>query len=408
MPKQKGHSSQPEVVVKPLTAKDVTLQPLIMYCNESGRHVKSSSLHQTWFTGAIKVWDSFEDEVTHTFSKVLWHQYPDTIAYDLPKAGISEFHIGASEHFLCGEEISVSGRWVQHALHPMSAVSKVLEFGMVFGDWKATAKRDDFFQAAGTDSNTGKSVNLGQSENPTNKGKGRAVDISDNLDVDEDPITSRKKNNLIPDYALMVASDGAPRAVGEAKTHWKQNFLTGWDNFVDNKDGVFMRHLLGQVGNYMIELELKYGFLTSYNYTFFLKRENEWGRETIYCSRPIPYNATSSSEHKISVRQGLLFLQHCVQGDGWYAEKISETGIVKKKKGESAKEVRERMNIVVAKNKKGSQSAASFAEDDEEQLARKLAGMDIQGPTTRSRARFAEPLETEGNKPRSSGGKSRK
>lgn len=244
MPKQKGHSSQPEVVVKPLTAKDVTLQPLMMYCDEGGRHVKSSSLHQTWFTGAIKVWDSFENEVTHTFSKVLWHKYPDTIAYDLPKAGISEFHIGASEHFLCGEEISISGRWVQHALHPMSAVSKVLEFGMVFGDWKATAKRDDFFQAAGTDSNTG---NLGQSGNLTNKGKGRAVDVSGNLNVDEDLVTNRKKNSLIPDYALMVASDGAPRAVGEAKTHWNHNFLELWIKYINHDDKMLMRLALGKL-----------------------------------------------------------------------------------------------------------------------------------------------------------------
>lgn len=65
-------SSQRGYELKLLNAKDVSLQPLTGFESKGERHVKSSSLHNIWFTGEIKQWDSFEDEVLGHFSSVRW------------------------------------------------------------------------------------------------------------------------------------------------------------------------------------------------------------------------------------------------------------------------------------------------------------------------------------------------
>ena len=94
--------------------------------------------------------------------------------------------------------------------------------------------------------------------------------------------------------------------------------------------------MTGQIGNYMIELELKLGFLTNYNRTFFLKREIVNNAEVLYCSPPIPHDASPLHTGGVSLRQCLLLLQSSVVGNEstWKTEKTSDTGIIRKKKGE--------------------------------------------------------------------------
>ncbi|EZF31047.1 hypothetical protein H101_05329 [Trichophyton interdigitale H6] len=204
---------------------DVSLQPLTGFESKGERHVKSSSLHNIWFTGEIKQWDSFEDEVLGHFSSVRWDRYQEIIAYGPPDTGVSEFHIDARDHYVCGEELSISGRFVQHALQPMSAVSKILGLEMVFGDWKATSRnRVDFVPAAEIDPPTGKT------EISANKGKGRA----DVPNSSEDALGVRTRKSLVPDYALMVEANGTPRAVGEAKAKTEKKQSTALILFYTN------------------------------------------------------------------------------------------------------------------------------------------------------------------------------
>lgn len=107
----------------------------------------------------------------------------------------------------------------------MSAVSKILALEMVFGDWKATSRnRVDFVPAAEIDPPTGKT------EISANKGKGRA----DVPNSSEDDLGVRTRKSLVPDYALMVEANGAPRAVGEAKTPWNHNFIAVWEEIIDD------------------------------------------------------------------------------------------------------------------------------------------------------------------------------
>ncbi|EGE02211.1 hypothetical protein TEQG_01252 [Trichophyton equinum CBS 127.97] len=370
---QSTSSSQRGYELKLLNAKDVSLQPLTGFESKGERHVKSSSLHNIWFTGEIKQWDSFEDEVLGHFSSVRWDRYQEIIAYGPPDTGVSEFHIDARDHYVCGEELSISGRFVQHALQPMSAVSKILGLEMVFGDWKATSRnRVDFVPAAEIDPPTGKT------EISANKGKGRA----DVPNSSEDDLGVRTRKSLVPDYALMVEANGAPRAVGEAKTPWNHNFIAVWEEIIDDpaEPKFLASQTLGQIGNYMIELELKFGFLTNYQHTFFLKREvSKGGKETIYCSNSILYKHSPMVGSKISVRQGLLL-----------------------EKGESMKNVRDKF-AVATKGKMVTQTSARS--DTGEELASDFArGLSL-GEEPRRRAHFMDDPEAGRKKPGSSGSK---
>lgn len=104
---------------------------------------------------------------------------------------------------------------------------------------------------------------------------------------------------------------------------------------------------LGQVGNYMIELELKYGFLTNYDYTFFLRRELIDGKETMFCSDPIKYDA-SHGNGDVSIRESLLFLQMQVQGDesSWYMENPNQESVIRQQKNEPISEVEGKLRDV--------------------------------------------------------------
>ena len=230
------------VKVKGLTAKDVTHQPLLKYYDKRPRHVKSSSLHGLWFVDNVEGWWDFEDQADSLFARVPWSAHTSILAYDFPDEGASDFHIHAADHFICGEELSISGRWVQHALHPMSAVGKELGFTTVFGDWKATAQHSvTFVQSGKVDPTTGEIIAL-ESEV---RGQATASMEADFAAADRDPAKKRKRKELIPDYALMVEDDGAPRAVGEAKTPWNHNFQNLWLNLIRSEERLEIRRALG-------------------------------------------------------------------------------------------------------------------------------------------------------------------
>lgn len=45
----------------------------------------------------------------------------------------------------------------------------------------------------------------------------------------------RSQSGLVPDYALMMEEDGAPRAVGEAKTPWNHGLRRFWRNLEEKE-----------------------------------------------------------------------------------------------------------------------------------------------------------------------------
>ncbi|PGG95151.1 hypothetical protein AJ79_10225 [Helicocarpus griseus UAMH5409] len=349
----------PRVIqVEGLTAEDVTLRPIIKYCDKTKRHVQSSSFHGLWYVGELEIWTGFENEVRKNFAGIEWKDHPTILAYE-PGEDVSKLHLHAGDHFICGEELSISGRWVQHVLHPMSAVGKEPKYNMVFGDWKATAECDvNFVQSGKYDRESGKIIPL------------------DETVAAGDTMKQRKRKNLIPDYALMVEENGAPRAVGEAKTPWNHDFQALWIDIQNTNNKLLMRRALGQIGNYMIELQLKYGFLTNFDQTFFLKREIINVQETLYCSPPVKYNASPLYGDEISLRQSLLLLQSSVVGNDsvWTTEKTSEAGIIRKKKSEKMEDAKRRVGDAV-------QGLSSSMDN----MSHEFGGLSVEGGERRAR-----------------------
>lgn len=106
---------------------------------------------------------------------------------------------------------------------------------------------------------------------------------------------------------------------------------------------------------------------------------------------------------KISVRQGLLFLVGSAHGENaWYAKKLSETNILKREKGESMKNVRDKF-AAATKGKMVTQTSARS--DTGEELASDFArGLSL-GEEPRRRAHFMDDPEAGRKKPGSSGSK---
>ncbi|KAK2810536.1 hypothetical protein FQN50_002793 [Emmonsiellopsis sp. PD_5] len=374
-PLSKSVASPRVLQVEALTAEDVVLRPLTKYCDQSKRHVQSSSFHGLWYVGGLEIWANFENEVEKNFAEIKWKDHPTILDYGPPSEDVSELHLCAGDHFICGEELSISGRWVQHALHPMSTIGKELEYKMVFGDWKATAESDVDF------------VQLGKYDHDSKK----VLPLDENVAAG-DTMKQRKRKNLIPDYALMVEGNGAPRVVGEAKTPWNHDFQALWVNIRATEEKLSMRRALvvtGQIGNYMIELQLKYGFLTNFDQTFFLKREIVNNEEILYCSPPVEYNASPLYGDKISLRQSLLLLQSSVMGNEskWRLEKTSEDGIIRKKKSETMKETKCRVERRALQGMDGVSHKFEALSVEEGQRRARFDPNPVSGPPSRSSTR---------------------
>ena len=81
----------------------------------------------------------------------------------------------------------------------------------------------------------------------------------------------------------------------------------------------------------MYHAKVRYGFLTTYHYTIFLKQEqNTDGRWVLWYSNPIAHTTSSSDitpgvtnplayHGKISVRECMLFLAHEIQNENYKA-----------------------------------------------------------------------------------------
>ncbi|PGG96827.1 hypothetical protein AJ79_09433 [Helicocarpus griseus UAMH5409] len=299
--------------------------------------------------------------------------YQTPLAYDFTEKGVGEFHLNAGDHFICGEELSISGRWVQHALHPMSAVGKILKYKMVFGDCKATAEHDiGFVQAEKVDSSSGDIITFDGSEF-TEKGNLLLGPDVDSVDSKGGPVKRRRRKALIPDYPLMPEEDGdppTPRAVGEAKMPWNHDFEQLWLNLKDSQSKLLIIRALG-------------------------RKEKLNGRETLYCSQAIPYDASPHRGDKISVRQALLFLQHSVSNNTWHAKKVSNYSIIRKRKNETVKAAEGRLQDFLTQTSGSAGDAkpesSPTTAGDEKELAGGLATLGLHDSPRRTRPlRFAD------------------
>ncbi|KAJ5890651.1 uncharacterized protein N7473_006879, partial [Penicillium subrubescens] len=86
-----------------------------------------------------------------------------------------------------------------------------------------------------------------------------------------------------PDFVLMTSAHEA-KVVGEVKVPWirEHNLRKLITEFESGAKQDNFRHVLGQIAEYMFNSGLKYGFLTTYEHTIFLRKEEvgrAWGLE---------------------------------------------------------------------------------------------------------------------------------
>ncbi|KAL3463293.1 hypothetical protein BJX64DRAFT_287548 [Aspergillus heterothallicus] len=120
-----------------------------------------------------------------------------------------------------------------------------------------------------------------------------------------------------PDIAIMTLA-GDICAVGELKVPWIQEHKL--QKAIDKEDKLeHLRHILGQVAQYMKEGELKYGFITNYDETMFLKQEYYNERWVLFHSEPVRSGAkfndctADGADPEITLRQAFWHLLACIQ-----------------------------------------------------------------------------------------------
>ncbi|OJI88499.1 hypothetical protein ASPTUDRAFT_61119 [Aspergillus tubingensis CBS 134.48] len=174
--------------------------------------------------------------------------------------------IVAKEFFAVANELGVQGRFVNNVLHPVGEVTELMKFGVCFGDAQYGVNRR---------------------QDPVKKGQKRKRGLQK---------IKKAKSKLIPDIVMVDRKTHTIRVVGEVKTFWTfaPKKRQTWHNFLSAK--------LRQVARYMDDHYCRYGFLTTYEYTWFVKRQDD----THFLMSP-PISATAqSSTYGVSLRECLF------------------------------------------------------------------------------------------------------
>ncbi|KAJ5329047.1 hypothetical protein N7452_009437 [Penicillium brevicompactum] len=253
-----------------------------------GSDRSKSSIQSDEYLRKIRNWDQFEYNARKHYLKT--QLSGNVLGYTGPGGA---FEMSSNEVFLCGDESSVVARFGQNVGHVMTKVFQTDRSqdnslrDISFGDYRAL--REDKSSAKCPDIAIGKKEVTGKKE------------------------AIGKKRELL--------------CVGEAKTPWSVD-LDGI-KYAD-KNGVPFRRLLGQISGYMNQLNLKYGFLTTYEKTIFLKRETHpdfkaqthnlvlWHSPAIYHNTPsqaVPENQIHAIEYmkKVSLRECFLYFVSLAQ-----------------------------------------------------------------------------------------------
>lgn len=195
--------------------------------------------------------------------------------------------IVAKEVFAVANELGVQGRFVNNVLHPVGEVTELMKFGVRFGDAQYGVNRR---------------------QDPVKKGQKRKRGLQK---------IKKAKSKLIPDIVMVDRKTHTIRVVGEVKTFWifAPKKRQTWHNFLSAKLGMWSYIFpgkiskadctvndIGQVARYMDDHYCRYGFLTTYEYTWFVKRQDD----THFLMSP-PISATAqSSTYGVSLRECLF------------------------------------------------------------------------------------------------------
>ncbi|KAJ5521466.1 hypothetical protein N7527_005581 [Penicillium freii] len=190
----------------------------------------SRLLHQIHFVGALQPWANFKADVANTYNGQTWS--PRALASSL--TGNSLTGSVHEEQVFVSDERGIQGRLEGRAGTVLGAIFRAQNGDLKLGSFKGAQ--------------------------PPYQGYLKA-----------------------PDFVLMTSAHIA-KVLGEAKVPWIAEHCL--DNLVDEFENgdteQTLRHALGQIARYMLETRLKYGFLTTYEQTIFLRKADVgrvWGLE---------------------------------------------------------------------------------------------------------------------------------
>lgn len=152
-----------------------------------------TSGHDSRFIGYLGQWSSFERSVREITNNINWDQHQNIL--QIRPGSLNAIH---HEHYVCGDEKSVSARMVQNVFQVVTAVGKELGHGIEWGDGKASRRGMD-------------------------------------------------DNNVVPDFVALI-NGTEHRLVGEIKTPWAHDIANAAENVtLDNELRRWLgKHLGGQ------------------------------------------------------------------------------------------------------------------------------------------------------------------
>ncbi len=184
------------------TGRDITQQPLPDII-KAVYHTQKPSLSPYYLEAQHLPWPGFENEVRRNFERQNW----GTSIISVRRAFPDQFDI-VNEMFQCGDELSLSGRFVQQVLHVTTAIGRDLNIPVRFGDFKTVYTPEREKQRLEEERRAG------------------TAQLPQPMSQPEDAETKKSRQGEDPDFAAVNNGDRV-RFVGEIKTPWTQIFEKG-------------------------------------------------------------------------------------------------------------------------------------------------------------------------------------
>ncbi|KAL1965476.1 hypothetical protein VTN77DRAFT_5732 [Rasamsonia byssochlamydoides] len=225
------------------------------------RHTKAPAWHDIKFIGRLSSWTTFERSVRKARDSAQLDQQV-VLDYYLPSQHEAEFHL-SREQLYVGDEYSVQSRILQRVGHVLGGICKFRGIDVRFGDSKLSNT-----EMAG-----------------------------------------------IPDICLFD-SNGEMLVAGEIKTPWVHSLSYA---FLSSD---LLRKALGQIAQYMLGANVRFGFLSTYDETIFLRQDPDpdntesfilWYSNVIRhktTSQPVPEGKSGRQNFwwQVSLRECFLLL----------------------------------------------------------------------------------------------------
>ncbi|KAH8427142.1 uncharacterized protein LDX57_004859 [Aspergillus melleus] len=228
-------------------------------------HTEHSAIHNLRYLGELRPWRTFAAEAWRHSRDTDWAAHPDVLAHG--PWGPVPAHSLFNEHVWVGDETGVQGRFTNNIGQAVSAACRVFGLDIAFADFRAS----------------------------------NAV-----------------MGGWVPDSGCITAA-GELRGVGEDKVGWvPAHSLTD----AVEEGGRYLRKVVGQIARYLRLGQVRYGFLTTYDETIFLRQvKSRGGVWRLEYSEPIRHDARAGQNSgEITLREAFWYFAAKAAGAGFQTD----------------------------------------------------------------------------------------